>query len=68
MVYAVCSTEPEENEDVVNSFLKNHPEFAIDRGIEQNFEKYDVFVEPDGYFKTYPKLSHMDGFFFVRIK
>lgn len=29
LVYSVCSTEPEENEDVVKTFLKKHPEFVI---------------------------------------
>jgi 16S rRNA (cytosine967-C5)-methyltransferase len=68
VVYAVCSTEPEENEDVVNAFLKNHPEFAIDKCIEDHLKKYNAFADPDGYFRTYPQQSHLDGFFFVRLK
>jgi 16S rRNA C967 or C1407 C5-methylase (RsmB/RsmF family) len=27
MVYATCSMEPEENEEVMETFLRNHPEF-----------------------------------------
>ena len=68
MVYAVCSNEPEENEDVVNVFLKNHLEFVIDKGSEAHLQKYNAFVDSDGYFRTYPKHSHLDGFFFVRLK
>ena len=30
MVYAVCSMETEENEDVVYEFLENHPDFAVE--------------------------------------
>ncbi len=30
LVYSVCSAEPEEGIDVVNAFLAEHPEFALD--------------------------------------
>ncbi len=30
LVYATCSVEPEENEDVVTPFLEGHPEFEIE--------------------------------------
>ena len=30
LVYAVCSAEPEENEEVIHTFLKNHTNFIID--------------------------------------
>jgi 16S rRNA (cytosine967-C5)-methyltransferase len=30
LIYATCSLEPEENEDQVDRFLRNHPEFARD--------------------------------------
>ena len=30
LVYATCSLEPEENEEVVNAFLMDHPEYRID--------------------------------------
>ena len=30
LVYATCSLEPEENEEVVNGFLMDHPEYRID--------------------------------------
>ena len=29
LVYATCSTEPEENEEVVEKFLANHPGFSL---------------------------------------
>jgi 16S rRNA (cytosine967-C5)-methyltransferase len=31
LVYAVCSTEPEENESVIKGFLNKHANFVIDR-------------------------------------
>ena len=28
LIYATCSSEPEENEEVVDAFLSDHPDFA----------------------------------------
>ena len=68
IVYAVCSTEPEESEDVVNEFLKNHREFVIDNQLEAIPDEMRTVKTPDGWFKTFPDFSHMDGFSFVRLK
>jgi 16S rRNA (cytosine967-C5)-methyltransferase len=68
LVYAVCSPEPEENEYVVNEFLKNHHEFAIDNQLEAIPDEMRTVMTPDGWFKTFPDFSHMDGFSFVRLK
>jgi 16S rRNA (cytosine967-C5)-methyltransferase len=68
LVYAVCSPEPEETEEVVNDFLKNHAEFAIDKPFEELPEKMLSVQAADGWYKTFPHFSHMDGFSFVRLK
>jgi 16S rRNA (cytosine967-C5)-methyltransferase len=68
LVFAVCSMEPEENTGVIETFLKNHPNFAITgpRTIE---EKTVVpFLDPDGFLRTFPHIHHMDGFFAARFK
>ncbi|MBW2516560.1 MAG: 16S rRNA (cytosine(967)-C(5))-methyltransferase RsmB [Deltaproteobacteria bacterium] len=68
LVYAVCSIEPEENEAVVEDFLKKHPEFAIDsnRGILP--ESVASLFESATWIKTLPLLDNMDGFFLARLK
>jgi 16S rRNA (cytosine967-C5)-methyltransferase len=34
LVYAVCSPEPEEGQQVVDTFLKAHPDFVLDRVLD----------------------------------
>ena len=68
LVYAVCSIEPEENEGVIDPFLKNHPEFVIDKNFGGLPNKLGSMVASDGFFKTFPELIQMDGFFSVRLR
>jgi len=67
LVYAVCSPEPEENEDVVNEFLKKHAEFDIDKQVEGLPAKMLSIQAANGWFKTFPHFSYMDGFSFIRL-
>jgi 16S rRNA (cytosine967-C5)-methyltransferase len=68
LVYAVCSVEPEENEAVIDVFLKKNPEFVIDRSLGKLPRALHSRVEPATGLKTLPLLNHMDGFYFVRLK
>ncbi len=63
LVYSVCSTEPEEGEDVVKEFLKDSKDFYI---IESVFPFLKGFMK-NGFFRTYPHANDMDGFFGVRL-
>ncbi len=65
LVYSTCTTEPEENIDLVREFLAVHPEFNIDPA--QQFIHSDL-VHPDGYVETWPHKHGMDGSFAVRLK
>lgn len=71
LVYATCSLEPEENEEVIQAFLKEHPEFVIENP-EKVLRKYcgeavAEIVEGD-YLKTYPHRHNLDGFTAVRLR
>ncbi len=67
LVYATCTTEPEENEEVINSFLAEHGEFAIE-GPQQFLPASTArLVDEKGFFRTFPDETAMDGFFGVRL-
>ncbi|HAM49236.1 MAG TPA: 16S rRNA (cytosine(967)-C(5))-methyltransferase RsmB [Nitrospiraceae bacterium] len=64
MVYSVCSTEPEEGEEVIKEFLKDSKEFYIIDKAPVSFVK--GFMN-NGFFRTYPHKNDLDGFFAVRL-
>jgi 16S rRNA (cytosine967-C5)-methyltransferase len=68
VVYAVCSTEPEETESVVEKFLKHHPEFVIDKNHGGFPESARTLVNTGGFLFTFPHRNQMDGFFSVRFR
>jgi 16S rRNA (cytosine967-C5)-methyltransferase len=63
LVYAVCSLESEENEQVVDAFLQKHPEFAIHPGSPAADDRINSLLTPRGFLSTIPHLSQLDGFF-----
>ncbi len=69
LVYATCTTEPEENEDVVRWFLERHgSEFTLDDPRPHLAENAAKLVGSDLFFRTFPQEPSMDGFFAARIK
>ena len=63
IVYSVCSTEPEEGEEVVKEFLKDSDDFYI---IDTTLPFLKRFMK-EGLFRTYPHIHDMDGFFGVKL-
>jgi 16S rRNA (cytosine967-C5)-methyltransferase len=68
MVYTVCSMEPEENEEVVQLFLKNHENFFIEKPNPLWPAWIKKLTNREGYLRTFPHQHSMDGFFAVRLK
>jgi 16S rRNA (cytosine967-C5)-methyltransferase len=68
LVYATCTTEPEENEDVVNAFIASSGGgFHIDDPRPYLPDAAAGLVGPDSFFRTFPDAPSMDGFFAARI-
>ena len=65
LVYAVCSCEKEENEDVIDKFLEKRTDFSIDKNFKS--DRYEQFITQEGFLKTYPHINSMDGFFAARL-
>lgn len=67
LVYAVCTTEPEENEDVIIRFLNGHPDFSLVPAARFLPDAAPPLAGADGFFRTFPHLHAMDGFFAARL-
>lgn len=60
LIYCTCSLLPQENENVVDNFLRTNPDFSVCPP-SGSIPKH--LIDSSGYFRTYPHLHGMDGFF-----
>ena len=67
LVYATCSTEPEENDAVVKKFLADHPWFVLSDCREVLPDRAASLVDSHGVFRVRPGLDDLDGFFAARL-
>ncbi|USG67658.1 16S rRNA (cytosine(967)-C(5))-methyltransferase RsmB [Brevibacillus ruminantium] len=70
LVYSTCTIEREENEKIVERFVREHPEFELDPSLSKDLpeavrEKVDKGL---GYIQVLPHHFESDGFFIARIK
>jgi len=68
LVYATCTTDPKENEEVIACFLSGTGnKFELDSPRPYLPEKAADLVDEKGFFHTYPQAPEMDGFFGARL-
>jgi len=67
LVYSTCTTEPEENFEIVKRFLTEHENFKL---VSSKNLFPDELVDENGCIQTFPHRHNIDGSFaakFVRI-
>jgi 16S rRNA (cytosine967-C5)-methyltransferase len=62
LVYATCSSEPEENERVVEAFLASHPGFAL-LDLRRASALPAALIDARGMFRTLPFAHRLEAFF-----
>lgn len=72
IVYSTCTIEPEENENIIEEFLKDNKDFYLENPWESLPEKIrDLFKNVNGkreYIQLYPNKHNVDGFFIAKLK
>jgi 16S rRNA (cytosine967-C5)-methyltransferase len=63
LVYATCSLEPEETHDVVDPFLAEHPDFALEA-----LPEWALPFARDGRVEIDPSQGEGDGFYAARLR
>jgi len=71
LVYSTCSSEPEENEQVVDAFLERHPAFVLEdprQGPGTVPPTILACLDRAGYLRTSPSEHGLEAFFAARLR
>lgn len=63
LVYATCSSEPDENEAVVDAFLAAHADFAVVDLRDEKVPALAPFIDDRGMMRTRPYAHELEAFF-----
>ena len=65
LVYATCSTEPEENDEVIRLLLEIQPEMSVEQPAIPSGARH--FLDEQNFLRTLPAPEH-DGFFAAKLR
>lgn len=70
LVYATCSSEPEENEEVIARFLERRDDFQHEdpRKTDGIPEGLESVIDSAGNLRTYPHVHGLEAFFAARLR
>ena len=63
LIYATCSSEPEENEGIAAAFLATTPGFTALHAGRATFRLADTLIDHRGHLRTQPHLHGLEAFF-----
>jgi 16S rRNA (cytosine967-C5)-methyltransferase len=66
LVYSTCTLHPQENERIIESFLKENSHWEIETPSSDS--PLALLTTPEGWIKVLPHQQNMDGFFMVRLR
>lgn len=67
LVYSTCTIQPAENEELVEAFVADHPEFRFDNIWDYLPQTISREGQAEGYVQLLPHVHGTDGFFIARM-
>ena len=68
LVYSTCTITPEENQDIIRSFLDTNSEFQMSDISGYLPKELGKYIEDKGMIQLYPNRDGTDGFFIARLE
>ena len=63
ILFVTCTVSSQENEEVVNDFLDRNSDMSLEN-LKKHVPEWGLdLIDDQGFFKTFPHIHHMDGFF-----